>query len=84
MPAIKSVIKNVLKKDHQQALKCILLNANTVQWGIEEVDNNVERALTSELQHCKFAVQLYSKDSYGLCEVSKLISKYHCRRVYTR
>lgn len=31
LPAIKNVIKNVLKKDHQQALKCILLNANTVQ-----------------------------------------------------
>ncbi|XP_023220930.1 SCAN domain-containing protein 3-like [Centruroides sculpturatus] len=58
IPAIKDVIENVMKKDFQLVLKCIPLSANTVQRYIEEMANDVERTLTSELQHCKFAIQL--------------------------
>ena len=56
--AIKDVIENVMKTDPQPVLKCIPLSGNTVQRRIEEMANDVERTLISELQHCKFAIQL--------------------------
>lgn len=58
LPAIKDVIENVMKTDPQPVLKCIPLSGNTVQRRIEEMANDVERTLISELQHCKFAIQL--------------------------
>ena len=46
---MKDVIENVMKKDSQVALMCMPLSVNTVQRSIVEMDNDVEKNLTSEL-----------------------------------
>lgn len=45
LPAIKDVTENVMKKDSQLVLKCTPLSANTVQWCIEEMANDVMHQL---------------------------------------
>ena len=47
-----------MKKDSPVVLRCLLLSANTVQRHIEEMDNDFEKTMTSELQHYMFTVQL--------------------------
>ena len=51
MAAIKDVIKSFMQKDSQVVLKCTSLSAKTVQRCIEEMANDAEKTLTSELQH---------------------------------
>ena len=45
-----------MKKDSQLVLRYIPLRANTER--VDEMDNDMERILTSEIQHCKFSIQL--------------------------
>ena len=51
-----------IKKGHEERLssssKYIPISVNTVQRRIEEMANDGGKTLTSELQHCKLAVQL--------------------------
>ena len=58
LPSIKDMIENFMKKDSQVVLKCIPLCANIVQG--EEMANDVQKTMTSDLQHCMFAIQLES------------------------
>ncbi|KRY13214.1 Zinc finger BED domain-containing protein 5 [Trichinella patagoniensis] len=58
IPVIKEVIETVMKKDSEPVLKCIPLSAKTVQRRIDEMASDVEKTLVSELQHCKFSIQL--------------------------
>ncbi|XP_023233556.1 zinc finger BED domain-containing protein 5-like [Centruroides sculpturatus] len=76
IPAIKDVIENVMKKDSQLVLKCIPLSANTVQRRIEEMADDVERTLTSELQHCKFAIQL-DESTFGSSNLLMAYVRFH-------
>ncbi|XP_076049445.1 zinc finger BED domain-containing protein 5-like [Oratosquilla oratoria] len=58
IPAIKDVIENVMKENSQPVLKCIPLSANAVQRRIDEMADDVEKTLTTELQHCMFSIHL--------------------------
>ena len=46
---MKDVIENDMKEGPQVAPMCMPLSANTVLRSIEEMDNEVEETLTSEL-----------------------------------
>ena len=45
------MIENVIKKDSQLVIKCLSVNANTVQQWVDEMVDDEERTLVSELQH---------------------------------
>ena len=58
IPAIKNVFEMVPKQDSGHMLKCISLSARTVSRRIDEMSNDVENTLGSELQHSIFSIKL--------------------------
>ena len=65
-----------MKKDSQVVLMCLPLSANAVQLNIEEMANDVEKTLTSELQHCKVAIQL-DKSTFGKSNILMAYVRFH-------
>ncbi|KRZ15985.1 SCAN domain-containing protein 3 [Trichinella zimbabwensis] len=76
IPAIKEVIETVMKKDSEPVLKCIPLSAKTVQRRIDEMASDVERTLVSELQHCKFSIQL-AESAFGCSNILMAYVRYY-------
>ena len=76
IPAIKDVIENVMKKDSQTVLKCIKLSANTVQRRIDEMADDWKKTLASELQHCKFSIQL-DESTFGSSNLLMVYVRYN-------
>lgn len=58
IPAIKDVIEEVMKKDSSKVLKSLPLSAKSVKKRIDEMAEEVENTVVSELKHCKFSIQL--------------------------
>ncbi|KRZ66163.1 Uncharacterized protein T10_5120 [Trichinella papuae] len=78
IPAIKEVIETVMKKDSEPVLKCIPLTAKTVQRRIDEMASDVEKTLMSELQHCKFSIQL-DESAFGCSNILMAYVMYYCQ-----
>lgn len=76
IPAIKDVIENVMKKGFKLVLKCTLLSANTVKRCIQDMADDMKRTLTSEIQHCKFAIHL-DESTFSSSNLVKAYFRFH-------
>ena len=75
MPAIKNVVEMVMKQDSERILKCVSLSARTVSWQIDEMSDDVEKTLGSELQHSKFSIQL-DESTFGSSNILMAYVRY--------
>ena len=75
MPAIKNVVEMVMKQDSERILKCVSLSARTVSRRIDEMSDDVEKTLGSELQHSKFSIQL-DESTFGSSNILMAYVRY--------
>ncbi|XP_023226163.1 SCAN domain-containing protein 3-like [Centruroides sculpturatus] len=75
VPAIKDVIENVMKKDSVDVLKCLPLSASSVKRRIDEMAENVENIVVSELKNCKFSIQL-DESVFGVSSLLMVYVRY--------
>ncbi|KRZ00565.1 Zinc finger BED domain-containing protein 5 [Trichinella zimbabwensis] len=76
IPAIKEVIETVMKKDSEPVLKCIPISEKTVRRRIGEMASDVEKTLVSELQNCKFSIQL-AESAFGCSNILMAYVRYY-------
>lgn len=75
LPAIKDVIEDVMKKDSANVLKSLPLSANSVKRRIDEMAEEVENTVVSELKNCKFSIQL-DESVFGVSAVLMAYVRY--------
>lgn len=76
IPAIKEVIETVMKKDSHTVLKNLPLSNNTVQRRIDEMADDVEKTLASELRDSKLSLQL-DESTFGSSNLLMAYVRYY-------
>ncbi|XP_071036604.1 zinc finger BED domain-containing protein 5-like [Parasteatoda tepidariorum] len=75
MPTIKDVIEDVMKKDSVNVLKSLPLSANSVKRRIDEMAEEIENTVVSELKNCKFSIQL-DESVFGVSAILMMYVRY--------
>lgn len=75
LPAIKDVIENVMKKDSLNVLKSLPLSAQSVKRHIDEMAEEIENIVVSELKNCKFSIQL-DESVFGISAILMVYVRY--------
>ncbi|KRZ66926.1 Zinc finger MYM-type protein 6 [Trichinella papuae] len=65
-----------MKKDSEPVLKCIPISEKTVQRRIDEMASDVEKTSVSELQYCKFSIQL-AESAFGCSNILMAYVRYY-------
>ena len=79
LPAIKDVIEDVMKKDSVNVLKSLPLSANSVKRRIDEMAEDIEHMVVSELKNSKFSIQL-DESVFGVSAILMAYVRYVSKR----
>ena len=75
LPAVREVLRTILHKPPEQAIKSIPLSNNTVQRRVDEISENIEEQLCTILKTTEFSLQL---DESTLPDKKSLLLAYVC------